>query len=143
MIWKQPTNEIAINEMGKHTLMETLGIQVIEVGPDFIKATMPVDHRTVQPFRILHGGASVALAESLGSFAGTLCLENLSTHTIVGVEINANHLKAVKEGEPPVVGTVKPIRIGKTIQVWQIDICNAKNQLTCTSRITLAVIPLK
>lgn len=143
MIWKQPTNEIAINEMGKNTLMETLGIQVIEVGPDFIKATMPVDQRTVQPFRILHGGASVALAESLGSFAGTLCLENLSTHTIVGVEINANHLKAVKEGEPPVVGTVKPIRIGNTIQVWQIDICNSKNQLTCTSRITLAVIPLK
>ena len=143
MIWKQPTNEIAINEMGKNTLMETLGIQIIEIGPDFIKASMPVDHRTVQPFRILHGGASVALAESLGSFAGTLCLENLSTHTIVGVEINANHLKAVKEGEPPVVGTVKPIRIGKTIQVWQIDICNAKNQLTCASRITLAVIPLK
>ncbi|MEY4047316.1 MAG: Esterase YdiI, partial [Bacteroidota bacterium] len=82
MIWKQPTNEIAINEMGKNTLMETLGIKVIEVGPDFIKATMPVDQRTVQPFRILHGGASVALAESLGSFAGTLCLENLSTHTI-------------------------------------------------------------
>jgi 1,4-dihydroxy-2-naphthoyl-CoA hydrolase len=104
---------------------------------------MPVDHRTVQPFRILHGGASVALAESLGSFAGTLCLENLNTHTIVGVEINANHLKSVKEGEPPVTGTVKPIRIGKTIQVWQIDICNSKNQLTCTSRITLAVIPLK
>ena len=143
MILKQPTNEKAINEMGKHTLMETLGIQVVDIGPDFIKATMPVDHRTVQPFRILHGGASVALAESLGSFAGILCLENISTHTVVGVEINANHLKAVKEGEPPVVGTVKPIRIGKTIQVWQIDICNAKNQLTCTSRITLAVVPLK
>ena len=143
MIWKQPTNEKAINEMGKHTLMETLGIQVVDIGPDFIKATMPVDHRTVQPLRILHGGASVALAESLGSFAGILCLENISTHTVVGVEINANHLKAVKEGEPPVVGTVKPIRIGKTIQVWQIDICNAKNQLTCTSRITLAVVPLK
>lgn len=143
MIWKQPTNEVAINEMGKQTLMDTLGIKVIEIGPDFIKATMPVDHRTVQPFRILHGGASVALAESLGSFAGILCLENISTHTVVGVEINANHLKSVKEGEPPVVGTVRPIRIGSTIQVWQIDICNAKNQLTCTSRITLAVIPLK
>lgn len=143
MIWKQPTNEKAINEMGKNTLMETLGIQVIDIGPDFIKASMPVDHRTVQPFRILHGGASVALAESLGSFAGILCLDNISTHTVVGVEINANHLKAVREGEHPVVGTVKPIKIGKTIQVWQIDICNAKNQLTCTSRITLAVIPLK
>lgn len=143
MIWKQPTNEKAINEMGKNTLMETLGIQVIDIGPDFIKASMPVDHRTVQPFRILHGGASVALAESLGSFAGILCLDNISTHTVVGVEINANHLKAVREGEHAVVGTVKPIKIGKTIQVWQIDICNAKNQLTCTSRITLAVIPLK
>ncbi len=143
MIWKQPINETVINEMGRNTLMDTLGIQIIEISSDYIKASMPVDHRTVQPFRILHGGASVALAESLGSFAGTLCLENLNTHTIVGVEINANHLKSVKEGEPPVIGTVRPIRIGKTIQVWQIDICNSKNQLTCTSRITLAVIPLK
>jgi 1,4-dihydroxy-2-naphthoyl-CoA hydrolase len=143
MIWKQPIDETLINNMGKNTLMENLGIQIIEIGEDYIKASMPVDHRTVQPFRILHGGASVALAESLGSFAGTLCLENVNTHTIVGVEINANHLKSVKEGEPPVVGKVKPIRIGKSIQVWQIDIVNAKNQLTCTSRITLAVIPNK
>jgi 1,4-dihydroxy-2-naphthoyl-CoA hydrolase len=143
MIWKQPIDETLINNMGKNTLMENLGIQIIEIGEDYIKASMPVDHRTVQPFRILHGGASVALAESLGSFAGTLCLENVNTHTIVGVEINANHLKSVKEGEPPVVGKVKPIRIGKSIQVWQIDIVNAKNQLTCTSRITLAVIPIK
>jgi 1,4-dihydroxy-2-naphthoyl-CoA hydrolase len=74
MIWKQPINETVINEMGRNTLMDTLGIQIVEIGPDFIKASMPVDHRTVQPFRILHGGASVALAESLGSFAGTLCL---------------------------------------------------------------------
>jgi 1,4-dihydroxy-2-naphthoyl-CoA hydrolase len=143
MIWKQPIDETLINNMGKNTLMENLGIQIIEIGEDYIKASMPVDHRTVQPFRILHGGASVALAESLGSFAGTLCLENVNTHTIVGVEINANHLKSVKEGEPPVVGKVKPIRIGKSIRVWQIDIVNAKNQLTCTSRITLAVIPIK
>jgi 1,4-dihydroxy-2-naphthoyl-CoA hydrolase len=143
MIWKQPVNETAIHAMSRNTLMDTLGIQIIEIGHDFIKASMPVDHRTVQPFRILHGGASVALAESLGSFAGTLCLENLGTQTIVGVEINANHLKSVKEGDPPVVGTVKPIRIGKTIQVWQIDICNATDQLVCTSRITLAVVPIK
>jgi len=143
MIWKQPLDMSLIQEMGKSTLMENLGIQIMEIGEDFIKASMPVDHRTVQPFRILHGGASVALAESLGSFAGTLCLENLNTHTIVGVEINANHLRSVHEGEPPVIGVVKPIRIGRTIQVWAIEITNAQGLGVCTSRITLAVIPRK
>ena len=139
MIWKQPINETVINEMGRNTLMETLGIQIVEIGPDFIKASMPVDHRTVQPFRILHGGASVALAESLGSFAGTLCLENLNTHTIVGVEINANHIKAVLSGK--VKGICTPLNIAGKNHVWDIKIYNEENELTCVSRFTCTIIP--
>jgi 1,4-dihydroxy-2-naphthoyl-CoA hydrolase len=100
---------------------------------------MPVDHRTVQPMRILHGGASVALAESMGSVAGVLCLDNPTTHTIVGVEINANHLRSVTEGNA-VFAKASPIRIGRRIQVWNIEITDEAGRLTCVSRLTIMVV---
>ena len=109
------------------------------MGDDFITAKMPVDHRTVQPFRILHGGASVALAETLGSVAAILCLEPDSKKQVVGVEINANHLSSAREGTW-VYGTVKPIRVGRTMQVWNIEIKDEKGKLVCISRLTIAVV---
>ena len=116
-----------------------LGIEVTEVGQDFVKARMPVDQRTKQPYGLLHGGASVVLAESLGSVAGTMCV-NVSEEAVVGVEINANHIRPVKDGF--VEGTARPLHIGKTTQVWEIKIVNEKEKLVCASRITLAVIKI-
>lgn len=141
-IWKQPYTLEGINAIGKNTLAEHLGIEFIEVGDDYIVARMPVDHRTVQPMRILHGGASVALAESMGSVAGVLCLDNPTKHTIVGVEINANHLRSVKEGNA-VYAKASPIRIGRRIQVWNIEITDEAGRLTCVSRLTIMVVEHK
>ena len=138
-IWKQPYSIEGINAIGKNTLVEQLGIEFTEVGDDYLIARMSVDHRTVQPMRILHGGASVALAESMGSVAGVLCLDDPSTHTIVGVEINANHLRSVKEGGV-VYAKASPIRLGRRIQVWNIEITDEKGQLTCVSRLTIMVV---
>ena len=120
-------------------MTDNLGIEYVEMGDDFITAKMPVDHRTVQPFRILHGGASVALAETLGSVAAILCLEPDSKKQVVGVEINANHLSSAREGTW-VYGTVKPIRVGRTMQVWNIEIKDEKDKLVCISRLTIAVV---
>ena len=120
-------------------MTDNLGIEYVEMGDDFITAKMPVDHRTVQPFRILHGGASVALAETLGSVAAILCLEPDSKKQVVGVEINANHLSSAREGTW-VYGTVKPIRVGRTMQVWNIEIKDEKGKLVCISRLTIAVV---
>jgi len=102
-------------------------------------ATMPVDHRTVQPMRLLHGGASVVLAESIGSTASVLCIDDITKKGVVGLEINANHLRSVKEGNK-VFGKVIPIKIGRTIHVWQIEITNEEGKPTCVSRLTVAVI---
>lgn len=118
--------------------MEHLGIEVTEIGPDFITAKMPVDHRTKQPLGLLHGGASVLLAESLGSFASFLCIEDTSKYMSVGVEINANHLRSVSDGY--VWGTARPVRIGRLIQVWNIEIIDDQERLICTSRLTIAVV---
>ena len=120
-------------------MTDNLGIEYVEMGDDFITAKMPVDHRTVQPFRILHGGASVALAETLGSVAAILCLEPDSKKQVVGVEINANHLSSAREGTW-VYGTVKPIRVGRTMQVWNIEIKDEQGKLLCISRLTIAVV---
>ena len=120
-------------------MTDNLGIEYVEMGDDFITAKMPVDHRTVQPFRILHGGASVALAETLGSVAAILCLEPDSKKQVVGVEINANHLSSAREGTW-VYGTVKPIRVGRTMQVWNIEIKDEQGKLVCISRLTIAVV---
>ncbi len=123
--------------MSKNTMVEHLGIECLEVGPDFIRARMPVDHRTVQPMRMLHGGASVALAETLGSFAANISV-NLEKHYCVGLEINANHIKSVSEGF--VYGITKPVHIGRNTQIWEIRITNEADELVCISRITMAVL---
>ncbi len=126
-----------INEQRKNTLIDHLGIQFEEIGDDYIIATMPVDHRTHQPIGILHGGASVVLAETLGSFASSLLLDSPNSYP-VGVEINANHLKSVSKGQ--VTGKVTPIRIGKSIHVWNIEIKNEQGELTCISRLTVMIV---
>lgn len=121
-------------------MAEYLGIEILEVGEDFIKGRMPVDHRTVQPFGLLHGGASVTLAETLGSIGGGLCID-FPEKTVVGIDINANHIKSARSGF--VTGVAKPIHVGGKTQVWEIKIENEKNQLVCISRLTLAVIEVK
>ena len=123
--------------MSARTMAEHLGIQFTAIGEDFIEAKMPVDHRTHQPLGMLHGGASVALAETLGSVAAAYCLD-LTIQYCVGLEINANHIKSVKDGF--VYGTARPVHIGKKTMVWEIKIVNEKKELVCVSRITLAVI---
>ncbi len=126
-----------IQESIQDTMNSAIGIEITDVGDDFICGKMPVDKRTVQRFGILHGGASVTLAESLGSIIGSLQID-LNTEMVVGVEINANHLKSIKTGW--VYGKASPIRIGKKIQVWEIKIANEKSELVCISRLTLAVV---
>ena len=121
----------------KGTMVEHLGIEVTELGDDFVRGTMPVDDRTKQPFGILHGGASVALAETLASYGGYLTIDPEKYH-VVGVEINANHLKVAKSGI--VTGKCSPIKRGRSTQVWQTEITNEDNELVCVSRITLMVL---
>ncbi|GAB1446840.1 MAG: hotdog fold thioesterase [Cyclobacteriaceae bacterium] len=118
-------------------MLEHLGIVFTEVGEDYISATLPVDKRTHQPLGLLHGGASVTLAETLGSVAATLCVDQDKQYC-VGLEINANHIKSVREGF--VTGTARPIHIGKRTQVWEIKIVNPQNELICISRITMATM---
>lgn len=127
-----------IRELDKGTIMEHVGIEYLEVGEDFLTARMPVDHRTRQPFGILHGGASVVLAESLGSVASILCLDDPDAQRPVGLEINANHIRPVAEGW--VYGKVKPIHVGRRTHVWQIEITNEAGKMVCVSRITIAII---
>lgn len=127
----------SLKKLSKNTLVEHLGIEYTEIGDQFISAKMPVDHRTHQPLGLLHGGASVALAETLGSIAANCCVDN-SIQYCVGLDINANHIKSVKHGF--VTGTTKAIHIGKTTHVWEIRIFNDENDLICISRITMAVI---
>ena len=123
----------------RNTLAEHLGIELIELGADNMAATMPVDQRTCQPMRMLHGGASVVLAETIGSLAANAANHDSSRH-FVGQEINANHLRPVPEGSI-VTGTARPVHIGRSSQVWNIEIRNERGQLACVSRITLAAIP--
>ena len=138
-IWKQPATLEGINALNDNTMADGLGIVFTEIGDDWLTATMPTNEKTVQPFRILHGGANVALAETLGSVASTLCLEDLATHTAVGVEINANHLKSVREGGM-VTGVCRPVRVGRQMHVWQIEIRDEKGELSCISRLTVAIV---
>ncbi len=129
-----------LNETGKDNMVSHLGIVFTAIGDDFIEATMPVDSRTKQPIGLLHGGANVVLAETLGSIAASLTI-NQEKQAVVGLEINANHLKSVREGV--VKGTAKPIHLGKTTQVWEIKIVNEANRLCCISRLTIAILDLK
>ncbi|WP_116126078.1 hotdog fold thioesterase [Lewinella sp. IMCC34183] len=128
-----------MNAMGEGTLGEALGMRFVDFGDDYLVAEMPVDHRTVQPFRLLHGGASVALAETLGSVAGFLALAEPEDYLVVGVDINATHLRSAREGDT-VRGTVRPVRIGRTVQTWQIDIADGRGRAVCSSRLTCQVI---
>ncbi|OYU55080.1 MAG: esterase [Chitinophagaceae bacterium BSSC1] len=123
--------------LGKNTLGEQLGMEFTEIGEDYIKGTMPVDHRTKQPYGLLHGGASVALAETLGSIGSALVVDQ-SKFNCVGLEINANHLRSVRDGF--VTGIAKPIHIGASTHVWDIRITDQRDKLVCISRLTVAVI---
>jgi 1,4-dihydroxy-2-naphthoyl-CoA hydrolase len=136
-LWKQQVGLDTIRGWSRNTLVETLGITVTEVGEDFVRGTMPVDARTHQPFGLLHGGASVALAETLGSIAGMLTLDP-QIEVAVGLDINANHLRGVKSGV--VTGTARPLHVGRSTQVWEIRIEDERQKLVCISRLTLAVV---
>ena len=129
-----------INDSIQNTMTSTIGIEITDIGDDFICGKMPVDKRTTQPFGLLHGGASAALAETLGSIGGGIKVYS-NNETVVGIEINANHLKSARDGW--VYGKATPIRLGKKIQVWNIEISNEDDDLICVSRLTLAVIPKK
>jgi 1,4-dihydroxy-2-naphthoyl-CoA hydrolase len=136
-IWKtQPTLE-QLDSMHAGTMTARLGIRFTALGEDFVRATMPVDERTRQPYGVLHGGASVVLAETLGSTGATLCLD-AERYQCVGQEINANHVRAARSGL--VTGTARPVHLGGRSQVWTIDIVGEDGKLVCTSRLTVAVI---
>ena len=126
-----------IHNRSSSTMVENLGIKITDIGENFVSGKMPVDERTKQPFGLLHGGASVALAETLGSVGAGMNIDRAS-QSVVGIEINANHLKAVKRGW--VFGKANAIRIGRKIQVWEIDIKDENDNFVCKSRLTLAVI---
>ena len=126
-----------INEFNAKTMVGNIGIEIMEVGKNFVSGRMPVDKRTTQPYGLLHGGASVAFAESLGSLAGSFHID-LKKEAVVGIEINANHLKSVRSGW--VYGRATSVKIGKRIQVWNINITNEDKETVCISRLTLAVV---
>ncbi|MBK8872850.1 MAG: hotdog fold thioesterase [Bacteroidetes bacterium] len=137
MIWFANYSLTDILQLTKNNMVEHLGIEITEIGSDFLKGKMPVDHRTVQPMNILHGGASVALAETLGSIAAVLTVD-ASKYSCVGMEINANHIRPVSSGY--VYATARPVHLGKKSQVWSIEIVNEEGKMVCISRITMAVI---
>jgi len=137
-IWRSPLSLETLNAGGAGTLMGPLGIEFTEIGEDFVRGTMPVDARTHQPYGLLHGGASVALAETLGSMGANMCVDS-SRYLCVGQEINANHLKSVRSGH--VTGTARPLHVGTRSQVWSIEIVSDSGALVCVSRLTIAVIP--
>jgi len=137
MIWKTKPDLDVINKLNKGTLAETLGISVIEFADDFVRAKMPVDHRTKQPLGLLHGGASVALSETVGSMASWLIV-NDQNKSVVGVEVNANHLKAVRDGF--VTSMTRPVRLGKKLHVWNTEIFDENNDLVCISRLTVMIV---
>jgi 1,4-dihydroxy-2-naphthoyl-CoA hydrolase len=137
-IWKQTADLETINALNANSMVEHLGMRITDVGDDYLRGTMPVDARTKQPFGLLHGGASVALAESLGSLGGTMCLD-ATKEMAVGLDINANHVRAVTGGV--VTGTARPLHLGRSTQVWEIRIEDEHGKLVCISRLTLAVVP--
>ena len=139
-IWQQDTDLTRINAWSANTLMEALDIRITAVGEDWLRGTMPVDRRTHQPYGLLHGGASVALAETLGSSAAMLTLDP-EKELAVGLDINANHVRGVREGT--VTGTARMLHLGRTTQVWEIRIEDDNGALVCISRITMAVIPAR
>jgi 1,4-dihydroxy-2-naphthoyl-CoA hydrolase len=136
-IWRSLRSLADLNSGRDGTLIEHLGIEFSEIGDDFVRATMPVDHRTRQPYGLLHGGASVALAETSGSMGATMCVD-VAEYLCVGQEINANHVRSVRSGL--VTATARPVHLGGRTHVWTIDIVNEDGKLVCTSRLTVAII---
>jgi 1,4-dihydroxy-2-naphthoyl-CoA hydrolase len=136
-IWRSLQTIEDLNANREGTLIENLGILFTEIGADFVRGTMPVDARTVQPYGLLHGGASVALAETLGSMGAAMCVD-AAEYQVVGQEINANHVRAARAGL--VTGTARAVHLGGRTHVWTIDIVNEAQKLVCIARITMAVI---
>jgi len=136
-IWRVTPTPADLTARGSGSMPGFLGIRFTEVGPDFLRATMPVNERTHQPFGLLHGGASVALAETIGSVASMLCID-LKQYLCVGQEINANHLRGVSEGL--VTATARPFHLGARSHVWHIEIRDEREKLVCVSRLTMAII---
>lgn len=140
-IWKVNNITVeALNQQSKGTLVEHLGIEMTEIGEDYVKAKMPVDKRTRQPLGLLHGGAHVVLAESLGSMAANLCLD-ITKEYALGLDINSNHIKSVRDGF--VIGIAKPIHIGGKTHIWEIKIYDEKETLLNISRLTMMVLSYK
>ncbi len=135
-IWIRSTRPDDINALVRGSMVDHLGIRCTDIGPDYVVATMPVDDRTRQPYGLLHGGASMALAETLASIAGTLAVRE--DKRVVGVEINGNHVRQAREGL--VTGCARPVHLGGRIHVWQVDIKDDDELLVCTGRVTLAVL---
>ena len=140
-IWFKKDLTIAdISLLGKQTMSDYIGIEWKELGEDFLKATMPVDHRTKQPYGLLHGGASCVLAETIGSLASAMVVDH-SRYFCVGLEINANHIRSARDGF--VTGVARPLHIGRNTHVWDIKIYDGSEKLVCVSRLTVAVIARK
>jgi 1,4-dihydroxy-2-naphthoyl-CoA hydrolase len=138
-IWKQPLSVEMLAASSVGTAVSHLGIEFLEVGDDFIRARVPVDARTIQPYGLLHGGVAVVLAETLGSCGAAYCAQ--PGQRVVGLDINANHLKGTTGGW--VTGTTRPVHLGRSTQVWAIELTNDAGELTCVSRITMAVLAAK
>ena len=138
MIWQKNFKLENLNQLCSNSAVSHLGIEISAFGEDWIEATMPVDHRTTQPFGLLHGGISVALAETIGSLAGYLAIEE--NKIAVGLDINAHHLRSVKQGI--VTAKATPISLNRNIHVWQIDIRDEQDKLCCVSRLTLSILNL-
>lgn len=136
-IWKNKVDLKLANERSKNTMSEYIGIVFVEMGDDFLTARMPIDHRTLQPVGIMHGGASCVLAETVGSTAGNWCVDN-ATQYCVGIDINTNHIRSIRSGY--VLGTARPFHLGKSTQVWGIEIKNEEGKLISVNRLTLAVL---
>jgi 1,4-dihydroxy-2-naphthoyl-CoA hydrolase len=136
-IWKTQANLESINRFNADTMVEYLGIIITEIGDGYLKGTMPIDHRTKQPFGIMHGGASATLAETVGSLAANYCVD-LTKQYCVGLDINTSHIKMVRNGI--IIATAKPAHIGKSTHVWQVYITNEKEELVALSRLTMAVL---
>jgi 1,4-dihydroxy-2-naphthoyl-CoA hydrolase len=138
-IWISPVALDQANKLARGTALEHLGIELIEMGDDYLRGRMPVDHRTRQPAGVLHGGASVLLAETLASWAATFCVDSSQFHC-VGLEINANHVRPVTDGH--VTGTARAAHLGRTTHVWQVVIEDKAGKTVCISRVTMAVLPM-
>ena len=136
-IWKVEMSLAMLTERSKNTMVDHLGIEFTDIGEDFLVARMPVDERTRQPIGIMHGGASCVLAETVGSTAANCCID-LTTSYCVGLDINTNHIRSIREGF--VIGTAKPFHIGRSTHVWSIEIINEKNQLISVNRLTMTVL---